>query len=68
MTDAVTLKPDLGRYGVWTFGVPKPEQAAEIEKLGYGALWIGGSPKGDLNYVEPLLEATENLQVATGIV
>ncbi|MEH3132184.1 MAG: LLM class F420-dependent oxidoreductase [Mycolicibacterium neoaurum] len=68
MTDAVTLKPDFGRYGVWTFGVPKPEQAAEIEKLGYGALWIGGSPKGDLNYVEPLLEATDNLQVATGII
>lgn len=68
MTDAVSLKPDLGRYGVWTFGVPKPEQVVEIEKLGYGALWIGGSPKGDLNYVEPLLEATENLQVATGIV
>ncbi|MGA9375467.1 MAG: LLM class F420-dependent oxidoreductase [Mycobacterium sp.] len=68
MTDAVSLKPDLGRYGVWTFGVPKPEQAVEIERLGYGALWIGGSPKGDLNYVEPLLEATENLQIATGIV
>lgn len=68
MTDAVSLKPDLGRYGVWTFGVPKVEQVAEIEKLGYGAIWIGGSPKGDLNYVEPLLEATENLQVATGII
>lgn len=68
MTDAVTLKPDLGRYGVWTFGLPKPDQVAEIERLGYGAIWIGGSPKGDLNYVEPLLEATENLQVATGIV
>ncbi|MGO4442448.1 LLM class F420-dependent oxidoreductase [Mycobacterium sp. 2YAF39] len=62
------LKPDLGRYGVWTFGVPKPEQAAQIEKLGYGALWIGGSPAGDLSYVEPLLEATDSLQVATGIV
>jgi len=62
------LKPDLGRYGVWTFGTPKPEQAAEIEKLGYGALWIGGSPAGDLEYVEPLLDATETLQVATGIV
>jgi probable F420-dependent oxidoreductase len=68
MTDAVSLNPALGRYGVWTFGVPKPEQAAEIEKLGYGALWIGGSPKGDLNYVEPLLAATETLQVATGII
>ena len=53
MTDAVSLKPDLGRFGVWTFGAPKPEQAVEIEKLGYGAVWIGGSPAGDLNYVEP---------------
>jgi probable F420-dependent oxidoreductase len=62
------LKPDLGRFGVWTFGTPKPEQAVEIEKLGYGAVWIGGSPAGDLNYVEPLLERTETLRVATGIV
>ena len=62
------LKPDLGRFGVWTFGTPKPEQAAEIERLGYGAIWIGGSPAGDLEYVEPLLDATETLQVATGIV
>jgi probable F420-dependent oxidoreductase len=62
------LKPDLGRYGVWTFGVPKPEQAEEIEKLGYGAVWIGGSPAGNLEYVEPILERTESLQVATGII
>jgi probable F420-dependent oxidoreductase len=68
MTDAVALKPDLGRFGVWTFGAPKPEQAAEIEKLGYGAVWVGGSPAGDLAFVEPILAATETLQVATGIV
>jgi probable F420-dependent oxidoreductase len=68
MTDAVSLKPGLGRYGVWTFGVVKPEQAVEVEKLGYGAVWIGGSPAGYLNYVEPILERTETLQVATGIV
>ncbi len=68
MTDADSLKPGLGRYGVWTFGAVKPEQAVEIEKLGYGAVWIGGSPAGDLNYVEPILERTETLQVATGIV
>jgi probable F420-dependent oxidoreductase len=68
MTDAVSLKPDLGRFGVWTFGTVKPEQAVEIEKLGYGAVWIGGSPAGDLNYVEPILKRTETLQVATGIV
>jgi probable F420-dependent oxidoreductase len=65
MTD---LKPDLGRVGVWTFGAPKPEQAAEIEKLGYGAVWVGGSPPADLSFVEPILERTETLQVASGIV
>jgi probable F420-dependent oxidoreductase len=68
MTDAVSLKPDLGRFGVWTFGAPTPEQAAEIEKLGYGALWIGGSPAGDLAYVDPILQQTETMQVATGII
>jgi probable F420-dependent oxidoreductase len=68
MTDAVSLKPGLGRFGVWTFGAVKPEQAVEIERLGYGAVWIGGSPAGDLNDVEPILERTDTLQVATGIV
>lgn len=59
---------NLGRFGVWTFGAPTPEQAAAIETLGYGAVWPGGSPAGDLAFVEPLLAATEKLQVATGIV
>jgi probable F420-dependent oxidoreductase len=68
MTDGVQLKPDLGRYGVWTFGAPKPEVAAEIEKLGYGAVWVGGSPEAALEFVEPILEQTDTLQVATGIV
>jgi probable F420-dependent oxidoreductase len=68
MTDPVNLKPELGRFGVWTFGAPKPDQAVEIEKLGYGAVWIGGSPAGDLSYVDPILDATETLQVATGII
>ena len=68
MTEPANLKPELGRFGVWTFGTPKVEQAVEIERLGYGAVWIGGSPKGDLNYVEPILEQTETLQLATGII
>lgn len=68
MTDGVSLKPDLGRFGVWTAGPIPPEQAVEIEKLGYGALWVGGSPAAELEFVEPLLEATETLQVATGII
>lgn len=68
MTDGVALKPDLGRFGVWTFGAVEPDTATEIEKLGYGALWVGGSPAGDLDFVEPILQATETLQLATGIV
>jgi probable F420-dependent oxidoreductase len=59
---------NLGRFGVWTFGAPTPEQAVEIEKLGYGAIWPGGSPAADLAFVEPILAATDTLKVATGIV
>ncbi|OLO99822.1 LLM class F420-dependent oxidoreductase [Mycolicibacterium porcinum] len=68
MTESLSLKPDLGRYGVWTFGAVQPEQAAEIEQLGYGALWVGGSPAADLAFAEPILERTQSLQLATGIV
>ncbi|GFG70811.1 TIGR03620 family F420-dependent LLM class oxidoreductase [Mycolicibacter senuensis] len=68
MTEGMSLKPELGRYGVWTGGSPTPEQAAEIEQLGYGAIWVGMSPAAELSFVEPLLAATTTLQVATGIV
>ena len=40
----------------------------EIEQLGYGTVWVGASPAADLAFVEPILEKTESLQVATGIV
>ncbi len=63
-----SLKPALGRFGVWTGAPVSPEQAVEIEKLGYGAVWVGASPAADLAFVEPILEKTETLQVATGIV
>ncbi len=66
MTDA-TSKPNLGRFGSFGRGVT-PQQAKEIESLGYGAVWVGGSPPAELAWVEPLLEATTTLQVATGIV
>ncbi|OYN79214.1 LLM class F420-dependent oxidoreductase [Mycolicibacterium sphagni] len=68
MTDPSLLKPDLGRYGVWTAGPVSPEQAVQIERLGYGAVWVGGSPPADLAFVEPILERTETLSIATGIV
>jgi probable F420-dependent oxidoreductase len=62
------FKPGLGRFGVWTAGPPTPEQAVAIEELGYGAVWVGGSPAAGLAFVEPILAATSTLQVATGIV
>jgi probable F420-dependent oxidoreductase len=65
MTDAET--PDLGRYGSFGRGVT-PDQAKDIEALGYGAVWVGGSPPAELEWVEPILEKTTTLKVATGIV
>ncbi|MDT5297114.1 MAG: hypothetical protein QOG79_356, partial [Mycobacterium sp.] len=57
-------KPNLGKFGVFGRGAT-PEQAKEIEALGYGAIWVGGSPPAELDWVEPILEATDTLQVAT---
>ena len=67
MTDSATSKPKLGRFGSFGRGVT-PQQAKEIEALGYGAVWVGGSPPAELAWVEPILDATTTLQVATGIV
>jgi probable F420-dependent oxidoreductase len=67
MTEAVSLKPGLGRFGVW-LGSITPELAAQIESLGYGAAWIGMSPAADLAWAEPALAQTTSLQLATGIV
>jgi probable F420-dependent oxidoreductase len=61
----------LGEIGIWTSYHAIGEQnaaeaAALVAELGYGAFWLGGSPR--LPAVRPLLEATERLVVATGIV
>jgi probable F420-dependent oxidoreductase len=66
MTEAAQ-KPKLGRLGL--FGGPvTPDQAKAIEALGYGAVWVGGSPSGELDWAEPILERTATLKVASGIV
>lgn len=62
---------DLGRFGVWTslrvLGEENAARAARLaEELGFGTLWLGGSPR--LPSVRPLLEGSERLTVATGIV
>jgi probable F420-dependent oxidoreductase len=63
------MSMDLGKYGVWqTTAGATPQRAAEAEKLGYGTIWIGGNPLGDLSQVEAMLDATERIVVATGIV
>ncbi|HWL43443.1 MAG TPA: TIGR03620 family F420-dependent LLM class oxidoreductase [Ilumatobacter sp.] len=60
---------DIGTYGVWR-GAWQTDAvfAAEVERLGYATLWIGGSPDGGLTIVDEALEATSALKVATGIV
>ncbi|MBW0115573.1 LLM class F420-dependent oxidoreductase [Pseudonocardia abyssalis] len=60
---------ELGRYGIWRHaGGLTPELAREIEALGYGAVWIGGSPPADLALAESLLDATTHVAVGTSIV
>jgi probable F420-dependent oxidoreductase len=67
MTAPDTPTTNLGRFGVFGLGAT-PEEAQEIERLGYGTIWVGGSPPAELSFVEPLLESTTTLKVATGIV
>ncbi|WP_298182445.1 LLM class F420-dependent oxidoreductase [Saccharomonospora sp.] len=63
----MTVNP--GSIGIWRPAFQlDAELATEVEKLGYGAIWVGGSPPEDLEIVETLLDATEHIAVATGIV
>lgn len=60
----------LGEFGVWTsYRVIGEENAGEaaklVEDLGFGTFWLGGSQQ--LPALRPLLEATERIVVATGI-
>lgn len=69
MTQDTAEPLHFGAFGVWrhAFGLP-PEVGAEIERLGYGAIWAGGSPPADLQVIEDLVAGTEKITVATGIV
>jgi probable F420-dependent oxidoreductase len=66
---------DLGRVGIWSGELRRHEDtgaiaaaAAELEELGYSALWIPGSAGGDvLGAADRLLAATRSVPVATGI-
>jgi probable F420-dependent oxidoreductase len=55
----------LGRIGIWRRHQEGAEGVAEIEALGFGTLWLGGSPApAD---ARPFLERSRTLTVATGI-
>src|SRR6266702_5427592 len=59
----------LGRFGIWrSASLVTPQLAADIERLGFGTLWLGSSPAGDLVQAEELLDATTTLTLATSIV
>jgi len=66
------MTPDIGRTGVWINpqawqGTDLTGVAVELEDLGYGAFWLGGSPTADLVQVEELLAATRTMVVGTSI-
>lgn len=65
----MTGRAELGRFGIWrSASLVTPDIAAGIERLGFGALWLGSSPDGDLAQAEALLDATATLTLATSIV
>jgi len=65
---------DIGRVGIWTFAFELHpaarvrEAAAEIEGLGYGAIWIPEAlGREAFSHAAILLAATKHIPVATGI-
>ena len=65
----MTWRDELGPVGVWRGGsFVDTGLAAEIESLGFGAIWLGGSPGSDLQHAEELLDGTSSISIATGIV
>jgi probable F420-dependent oxidoreductase len=75
MSDTVDLRATIGRVGVWSFALdryPANEErdlVAEIEDLGFPALWIpeGLGSKEALSHAGLILETTRRVVVATGI-
>jgi probable F420-dependent oxidoreductase len=68
------MKKIIGQYGIWSVGLRSEdpahrselaEAAAELEELGYGAIWLGGSSAA--RNALPLIEATSRITVGTSI-
>ncbi|WP_371096443.1 TIGR03620 family F420-dependent LLM class oxidoreductase [Streptomyces sanglieri] len=69
---------ELGTIGIWSLAFTHGDRteardaAAELEELGYGAIWLGGSPggnpRGDLVTAAEVLATTDRIAVATACV
>jgi probable F420-dependent oxidoreductase len=69
------MKQIIGKYGIWNGGGlrgedpslrgERSEAAAELEELGFGAIWLGGNSSAA--NAAPLLEATSRIAVGTSI-
>ncbi|MBW8816825.1 MAG: LLM class F420-dependent oxidoreductase [Streptomyces sp.] len=69
------MKETIGKYGIWNGGGlrsedpsqrgERAETAAELEELGFGAIWLGGNSSAA--NAAPLLEATSRIAVGTSI-
>ncbi|MFF7646036.1 TIGR03620 family F420-dependent LLM class oxidoreductase [Streptomyces canus] len=69
------MKETIGKYGIWNGGGlrgedpslrgERAEAAAELEELGFGAIWLGGSSSAA--NAAPLLDATSRIVVGTSI-
>ena len=62
---------ELGRIGIWSSQLRDVhegvrEAAAELDELGYGAIWIPEGP-AEFERAQDLLDATRRVVVATGI-
>lgn len=70
----VNVRESVGRYGIWNSGLRSDdpelageiaEAAAELDELGFGAIWLGGS--SSVGHAARVLDATSRITVANGI-
>ncbi|HEX7853344.1 MAG TPA: LLM class F420-dependent oxidoreductase [Sphingobium sp.] len=68
------MSRNIGRIGIWSMAMrfgdkgQAAEAVAELDELGYGALWVPGGIGGDLTGdLERLLSASSRITLASGI-
>lgn len=72
--ESARLRASLGRYGIWSIALRSEDPdrrdeladaAAELEELGFGTLWLGGS--SSVRNAVPIVGATSRITVGTSI-